>query len=168
MPTYDYLCDGCGHEFELFQAITGRVRRKCPECGEPKLKRLIGTDLQGKRLLPDRLSKRLVQEVRRGREEVGCGQDLQEEGQGREGGVQVTRLDQEKEEGRLTLGPDRHRNIEAPASATQLLMATTRQTRPTSQPAIPNAARQKTVRAVSGRIAVTTVEPLKGCIAEHE
>jgi putative FmdB family regulatory protein len=43
MPTYDYLCDGCGHEFELFQAITGRVRRKCPECGEPKLKRLIGT-----------------------------------------------------------------------------------------------------------------------------
>ena len=42
MPTYDYLCDGCGHEFELFQSITDRVRRKCPECGELKLKRLIG------------------------------------------------------------------------------------------------------------------------------
>ena len=43
MPTYDYLCDGCGHEFELFQSITGPVRRKCPECGKLKLKRLIGT-----------------------------------------------------------------------------------------------------------------------------
>jgi putative FmdB family regulatory protein len=43
MPTYDYLCHGCGHEFEVFQSITARVRRKCPECGELKLKRLIGT-----------------------------------------------------------------------------------------------------------------------------
>ena len=43
MPTYDYQCNGCGHEFELFQSITARVRRKCPECGEPQLKRLIGT-----------------------------------------------------------------------------------------------------------------------------
>ena len=43
MPTYDYLCDGCGHEFELFQSITSPVRRKCPECSELKLKRLIGT-----------------------------------------------------------------------------------------------------------------------------
>ena len=43
MPTYDYLCDDCGHEFEFFQSITGPVRRKCPECGELKLKRLIGT-----------------------------------------------------------------------------------------------------------------------------
>jgi putative FmdB family regulatory protein len=42
MPTYEYLCDRCGHEFELFQSMTDRVRRKCPECGEPKLKRLIG------------------------------------------------------------------------------------------------------------------------------
>jgi putative FmdB family regulatory protein len=42
MPTYDYLCDDCGHEFELFQSMTDRVRRKCPECGEPKLRRLIG------------------------------------------------------------------------------------------------------------------------------
>lgn len=43
MPTYDYQCNGCGHEFELFQSITDRVRRKCPECGELQLKRLIGT-----------------------------------------------------------------------------------------------------------------------------
>ncbi|MAE65403.1 MAG: FmdB family transcriptional regulator [Phycisphaeraceae bacterium] len=43
MPTYEYACQDCGHEFETFQSITARVLRKCPECGKPKLKRLIGT-----------------------------------------------------------------------------------------------------------------------------
>ncbi len=42
MPTYDYRCQECGHEFELFQSMTDRVKRKCPECSQPKLKRLIG------------------------------------------------------------------------------------------------------------------------------
>ncbi|MCU0958874.1 MAG: zinc ribbon domain-containing protein [Pirellulaceae bacterium] len=42
MPTYDYQCSGCEHEFELFQSISDRPRRKCPACGEMKLKRLIG------------------------------------------------------------------------------------------------------------------------------
>lgn len=43
MPTYDYRCEACGHEFELFQSMSDKVKRKCPECCEPKLKRLIGT-----------------------------------------------------------------------------------------------------------------------------
>ena len=43
MPTYDYVCDACDHEFELFQSITEPVKRKCPECGKNKLRRLIGT-----------------------------------------------------------------------------------------------------------------------------
>jgi putative FmdB family regulatory protein len=43
MPTYDYECDACGHEFDLFQSITEPVKRKCPECGKPKLRRLFGT-----------------------------------------------------------------------------------------------------------------------------
>jgi len=43
MPTYDYVCDACDHEFELFQSITEPVKRKCPECGKSKLRRLIGT-----------------------------------------------------------------------------------------------------------------------------
>jgi putative FmdB family regulatory protein len=42
MPTYDYACQACGHQFELFQSMTAKVKRKCPECGEPKLQRLIG------------------------------------------------------------------------------------------------------------------------------
>jgi len=42
MPTYDYVCDACGHEFELFQSISEPVKRKCPKCGRQKLRRLIG------------------------------------------------------------------------------------------------------------------------------
>jgi len=43
MPTYDYRCDACGHELELFQSITESPKRKCPECGKQKLQRVIGT-----------------------------------------------------------------------------------------------------------------------------
>jgi len=42
MPTYDYVCDACRHQFELFQSITDAPKRKCPECGRVKLRRLIG------------------------------------------------------------------------------------------------------------------------------
>jgi putative FmdB family regulatory protein len=42
MPTYEYLCRGCGHEFELFQQMSEPLKRKCPECGRLKLQRLIG------------------------------------------------------------------------------------------------------------------------------
>ena len=43
MPTYEYACDACGHEFEEFQSITADPLKKCPECGKNKLRRLIGT-----------------------------------------------------------------------------------------------------------------------------
>ena len=43
MPTYEYLCDSCGHEFEKFQSITSGSLRKCPECKKMKLNRLIGS-----------------------------------------------------------------------------------------------------------------------------
>jgi putative FmdB family regulatory protein len=43
MPTYDYVCDSCGHEFEEFQSISEPVLRKCPECKKQKLRRLFGT-----------------------------------------------------------------------------------------------------------------------------
>ena len=42
MPTYDYLCEACGHRLEIFQPITESPKRKCPDCGKPKLKRQIG------------------------------------------------------------------------------------------------------------------------------
>jgi putative FmdB family regulatory protein len=42
MPTYDYVCRACDHEFEAFQSMSAPVKKKCPECGELKLQRLIG------------------------------------------------------------------------------------------------------------------------------
>jgi len=42
MPTYDYRCNACEHEFELFQSMSAGVKKKCPECGKLKLERLIG------------------------------------------------------------------------------------------------------------------------------
>ena len=43
MPTYDYRCNACAHKFELFQSMSDKVKRKCPECGKNTLERLIGT-----------------------------------------------------------------------------------------------------------------------------
>ena len=43
MPTYDYVCDACKHEFEEFQSMSAKQLKKCPECGKSKLRRLIGT-----------------------------------------------------------------------------------------------------------------------------
>jgi len=43
MPTYEYICESCGCDFERFQSITARPLRKCPECGKSALKRLVGT-----------------------------------------------------------------------------------------------------------------------------
>jgi putative FmdB family regulatory protein len=43
MPTYEYACRNCGHEFELFQQMTDPVKRKCPKCSKLSLERLIGT-----------------------------------------------------------------------------------------------------------------------------
>ncbi len=43
MPTYEYVCRGCGEETERFQSITAGPLRKCPKCAKNKLQRLIGT-----------------------------------------------------------------------------------------------------------------------------
>ena len=43
MPTYDYVCKACDHEFEHFQSMTAAPLKKCPACGKMQLKRLIGT-----------------------------------------------------------------------------------------------------------------------------
>ncbi len=43
MPTYEYSCGKCGYEFERLQSFTARTLRKCPKCGKPALRRLIGT-----------------------------------------------------------------------------------------------------------------------------
>ena len=42
MPTYDYVCDACGHEFEAFESIKADPQTVCPTCHEAKLRRKIG------------------------------------------------------------------------------------------------------------------------------
>jgi putative FmdB family regulatory protein len=42
MPTYDYRCTACKHEFELFQSMKDSPKRKCPQCCKNALERLIG------------------------------------------------------------------------------------------------------------------------------
>jgi putative FmdB family regulatory protein len=42
MPTYDYVCDACGHALEIFQSINDAPKKKCPKCGKSKLHRRIG------------------------------------------------------------------------------------------------------------------------------
>lgn len=41
MPTYEYRCGGCREEFEIFQSIKDKPKRRCPSCGESRLERLI-------------------------------------------------------------------------------------------------------------------------------
>lgn len=41
MPTYEYACEACGHQFEEFQSIKADPIQKCPKCGKKKVKRLI-------------------------------------------------------------------------------------------------------------------------------
>ena len=42
MPTYDYICDGCGHEFEAFESIKADPQKHCPKCDTDQLRRKIG------------------------------------------------------------------------------------------------------------------------------
>lgn len=48
MPTYEYICEKCGHQFELFQPISAKPLTVCPkeQCGQKtwgkgKVKRVI-------------------------------------------------------------------------------------------------------------------------------
>jgi putative FmdB family regulatory protein len=43
MPTYEYACPKCGHEFEQFQSMRDEPLKKCPKCKKTGLKRLVGS-----------------------------------------------------------------------------------------------------------------------------
>jgi len=42
MPTYEYRCKRCKHQFDKSQPITANPLRTCPECGKKTLERVIG------------------------------------------------------------------------------------------------------------------------------
>lgn len=35
MPTYQYACKNCGHQFETVQSFNDHALTECPECGGP-------------------------------------------------------------------------------------------------------------------------------------
>jgi putative FmdB family regulatory protein len=41
MPTYEYRCKSCGHEFEEVQTMSSEPLIMCPKCAKPTLKRLM-------------------------------------------------------------------------------------------------------------------------------
>ena len=41
MPTYDYKCENCGNEIEVFQSIKDAPLTKCEKCGKDTLKKMI-------------------------------------------------------------------------------------------------------------------------------
>lgn len=43
MPNYDYQCDACGHEWEMFQRMVEDAIKQCPKCKKKKARRLFGT-----------------------------------------------------------------------------------------------------------------------------
>ena len=42
MPTYEYHCDACDHNFDEFQSMKDPPLKKCPRCGKSKLRRVYG------------------------------------------------------------------------------------------------------------------------------
>ena len=42
MPTYQYRCPSCGHEFEQFQSITDNPVESCPKCGSTPQRLISG------------------------------------------------------------------------------------------------------------------------------
>lgn len=42
MPTYNYRCQDCGHEFEIVQRMTDEPLKLCPSCDKEELKKIIG------------------------------------------------------------------------------------------------------------------------------
>lgn len=44
MPNYDYVCQSCGHRFEVFQSMKDAKLEDCPVTScDGKVKRLLGT-----------------------------------------------------------------------------------------------------------------------------
>lgn len=45
MPIYEYQCEGCGHHLEALQKLNDPPLKKCPDCGRPRLKRLLSAPM---------------------------------------------------------------------------------------------------------------------------
>ena len=41
MPIYEYECNACGSQVEFIQKFSDSPKRKCPDCGALRLRRLV-------------------------------------------------------------------------------------------------------------------------------
>ena len=48
MPLYEYLCDACGHLFEIIQKFSDPPVEKCPKCGGAVTKQISSPAIQFK------------------------------------------------------------------------------------------------------------------------
>jgi len=79
MPTYEYECENTGRRFNLFQKMTDKPIRRCPECGG-KVRRLIGTGaaviFKGSGFYATDYQKSAANGPRCGRSQTCCGRDV--------------------------------------------------------------------------------------------
>jgi len=43
VPTYSYRCANCGHAFDQYQSFTDDALTECPNCHEPKLRKVFNS-----------------------------------------------------------------------------------------------------------------------------
>lgn len=50
MPIYEYRCSSCGHQHEFLQKLSDAPIRRCPQCGQEALEKMVsaaGFQLKG-------------------------------------------------------------------------------------------------------------------------
>ncbi|UCH09170.1 MAG: zinc ribbon domain-containing protein [Fidelibacterota bacterium] len=45
MPTYSYICDACGHQFDRLQSLAEEPIKQCPVCQKRQVRRRIGAGI---------------------------------------------------------------------------------------------------------------------------
>ena len=45
MPTYKYICDNCGSNFEVFQKMSEKPLKHCTSCNTDNLRRVLSAGL---------------------------------------------------------------------------------------------------------------------------
>ncbi|QHA00991.1 FmdB family zinc ribbon protein [Dehalobacter restrictus] len=43
MPTYDFICEKCGHKFSVFCSVSSRDKQVCPQCANDKISQRFTT-----------------------------------------------------------------------------------------------------------------------------
>lgn len=47
MPMYEFICQSCGHRFEVLTSYSRKGEVRCPQCDAPALKEVMGLVVGG-------------------------------------------------------------------------------------------------------------------------